>query len=239
MPFKYHHPVPNHYNESNPKKPKTQINSEEIEKFEKLAKEFGVDGIRYSKLSDDFKKEWDIDFDNVITLIYVISDDILKMEQSKEKAILLDDEFQDIGYDIYKLADFLRSLGFKADLLNPLDDRISLRAIAMQSNDCIILRSNMCLFKEGLASGFFQIATSIDNLPFKDENDMLWVSKYCEDCGNCIEKCPYDAYDEDEKVLKKVCLAHKEGCSICMIKCPFYKKGYEKVKKNFQIKMKE
>lgn len=230
MRFKYHKPVPDGYNVENPSNPLTNISSSDFEKFEELAYSYGVDGISYSKLSDDFKKEWDIDFDNVITLIYVISDDILKMDPSKEKAVLLDDEFQEIGVGIYQLADFLRNLGFRADLIHPLDDRVSLRAIARQSNDCAIIRSNMCLFKEGLATGFFQISTSIENLPFKDKNDMLWVSDYCKDCGNCIRNCPHDAYDEDEKVIKKACLAHHEGCSECMLKCPFYKKGYDKVK---------
>ncbi|MDO5848426.1 MAG: 4Fe-4S binding protein [Methanobrevibacter sp.] len=239
MRFRYHKPIPDAYEVANPKNPKREISVKDFKSFEDLAHDFGVDGIRYSKLSEEFKKEWDIDFDNVITLIYIISDDILKMKQSKEKAILLDDEFQDIGRDIYRLADFLRSSGYEANILHPLDDRISLRAIAMQSNDCAILRSNMCLFKEGLASGFFQIATSIDNLPFKDENEMLWVEDYCKDCGNCIKKCPHDAYDENEKVIKKVCLAHHEGCSVCMLKCPFYKKGYDKIKEKYFKKLKK
>lgn len=233
MRFRYHKPIPDAYEEDNPTDPLTTISDNDFNEFGRLADKFGVDGISYSKLSDEFRKEWGIDFDNVITLTYVISDDILKMDQSKEKAVLLDDEFQDIGRDVYRLADFLRSSGYKADILHPLDDRISLRAIAMQSNNCAILRSNMCLFKEGLATGFFQIATSIENLPFKEENDMLWVREYCEDCGKCIRKCPHDAYDENEKVIKKACLAHHEGCSVCMLKCPFYKKGYNKVKEKY------
>lgn len=238
MSFKYHHPVPNYYKEDNPNSPLTLISDKDFKNFVKLAKKYGVGEIVYSKLSKEFKQEWNIDFDNVITLVYTISEDILKMEQSTEKATLLDDEFQEIGKNIYKLADFLRNLGFKADIINPLDDKISLRAIATQSNDCVIIRSNMCLFKGGLATGFFQISTSIENFPFKKENDMLWVEEYCKDCGNCIMKCPYDAYDENEKVLKKVCLAHKEGCNICITKCPFYKKGYKKIKENYIKKIK-
>ena len=239
MNFKYHQPVPDCYDKDNPDEPLTEISDKDFKKFKKLAKKYGVNEMVYSKLSDEFKKEWDIDFDNVITLVYLFPDEILKMDPSKEKATLLDDEFQDVGGYIYKITDFLRDSGYKADIINPLDDRISLRAIAMQSNDCAILRSNMCLFKGGLATGFFQISTSIENLPFKDENDMLWVKDYCNDCGKCIKKCPHDAYDEDEKVIKKVCLAHKEGCSICMIKCPFYKKGYEKIKEKYIKKMKK
>ena len=76
------------------------------------------------------------------------------------KCKLIDDEFQEIGRKMYGFADFLRKNEFSAELLNPLDDKISLRAIAMQSNDAVITRSNMCLFKEGLNIGFFMIHTS-------------------------------------------------------------------------------
>lgn len=234
MRFRYHKPIPDGYKEDNPKNPLTNISDENLDAFKSLASDFGVINLSYSKLSDEFKKEWDIDFDNVITLVYKMSDDILLMEPSKEKAVALDDEFQEIGINVYTLADYLRNLGFKADVLHPLDDRISLRAIAMQSNDCAILRSNMCLFKQDLTTGFFQIATSIENLPFKQENDMLWVQEYCKTCGKCIRKCPHNAYDEDEKVIKKVCLAHHEGCSECMLCCPFYKKGYDKIKELYE-----
>ena len=44
----------------------------------------------------------------------------------------------EIGRKMYGFADFLRKNEFSAELLNPLDDKISLRAIAMQSNDAVI-----------------------------------------------------------------------------------------------------
>ena len=44
----------------------------------------------------------------------------------------------------------------------------------MQSNEAIITRSNMCMFKEGLNLGFFMIKTSIENLPFKTVNELEW-----------------------------------------------------------------
>ena len=114
-------------------------------------------------------EELNIDFDNVIIFKYLMSPEILEMEPSKLKCKLTDDEFQEIGRKMYGVAEFLRKKGFAAELLNPLDDEISLRAIAMQSNDAVITRSNMCLFKEGLNIGFFMIHTSIENLPFKKE----------------------------------------------------------------------
>ena len=44
------------------------------------------------------------------------------------------------------------------------------------------------------------------------------------------------AFDEDGKVKRKVCTAHKEGCSKCVLLCPFFKRGYDKVKKRYDRK---
>jgi NAD-dependent dihydropyrimidine dehydrogenase PreA subunit len=168
-----------------------------------------------------------------------MSNEILKMDPSDEKCKLMDMEFQEFGQKTFALADILRQEGFKADLINPLDDRVSLRAIALQSNEAVITRSNMCMFKEGLNLGFFMIHTSIENLPFKTENDMLWVPDFCSTCGVCIERCPKDAFDENEKLLRKVCTAHREGCNECILRCPFFKRGYDKVKKRYDRMVKK
>ena len=233
MRFRYHQPTPNFYNCKNPHHPKTTISDDLLNEFRDIAIASMFAGISYSILSDEFKNAWGIDWDNIIILKYQMSDEILKMEPSKEKCKLMDVEFQEFGVKTFALADILRENGFKADLINPLDDRVSLRAIALQSNDAVITRSNMCMFKEGLNLGFFMIQTSIENLPFKTENDMLWVEDYCSTCGVCIDRCPEKAFDEEGNFLRKACTAHKEGCSRCINFCPFYKRGYEKVKKRY------
>ena len=239
MRFRYHQPVPNFYKIENPHHPETVISDDLLEEFKDIAIASQFAGLSYSKLSDEFKREWDIDWDNIIILKYCMSDDILKMEPSKEKCRLEDAEFQEFGQKTFALADILRENGFRADLLNPLDDRVSLRAIAMQSNDAVITRSNMCMFKEGLNLGLFMIQTSIENLPFKNENDMGWVEDFCSTCGVCIDRCPENAFDSDDKILRKVCTAHKEGCSRCILLCPFYKRGYDKVKKRHERMVKK
>lgn len=233
MRLRYHQPIPNFYNQENPHYPNNLISNDFLQEFADIAIASRFVGLSFSKLSEDFKKEWDIDWDNIIILKYLMSDDILKMEPSDEKCKLMDEEFQEFGAKTFALADILRENGFKADLINPLDDRVSLRAIAMQSNDAVITRSNMCMFKEGLNLGFFMIQTSIENLPFKTENELKWVEDYCSTCGVCIDRCPEKAFDENGKFLRKLCTAHREGCSRCINFCPFYKRGYEKVKKRY------
>ena len=233
MRLRYHQPIPNFYNQENPHHPNNLISNDFLQEFADIAIASRFVGLSFSKLSEDFKKEWDIDWDNIIILKYLMSEDILKMEPSDEKCKLMDEEFQEFGAKTFALADILRENGFKADLINPLDDRVSLRAIAMQSNDAVITRSNMCMFKEGLNLGFFMIQTSIENLPFKTENELKWVEDYCSTCGVCIDRCPEKAFDENGKFLRKLCTAHREGCSRCITFCPFYKRGYEKVKKRY------
>ena len=233
MRLRYHQPIPNFYNQENPHHPNNLISNDFLQEFADIAIASRFVGLSFSKLSEDFKKEWDIDWDNIIILKYLMSEDILKMEPSDEKCKLMDEAFQEFGAKTFALADILRENGFKADLINPLDDRVSLRAIAMQSNDAVITRSNMCMFKEGLNLGFFMIQTSIENLPFKTENELKWVEDYCSTCGVCIDRCPEKAFDENGKFLRKLCTAHREGCSRCINFCPFYKRGYEKVKKRY------
>lgn len=233
MRLRYHQPIPNFYNQENPHHPNNLISDDFLQEFADIAIASRFAGLSFSKLSEDFKNEWDIDWDNIIILKYLMSEDILKMEPSDEKCRLMDEEFQEFGAKTFALADILRENGFKADLINPLDDRVSLRAIAMQSNDAIITRSNMCMFREGLNLGFFMIQTSIENLPFKTENELKWVEDYCSTCGVCIDRCPEKAFDENGKFLRKLCTAHREGCSRCINFCPFYKRGYEKVKKRY------
>ncbi len=236
MRFRYHHPIPDIYNVENPVRPLDEISNNQLSNLIDFAKQKGFLSLSYSKLSSDFKKEWNIDWDNIIILKYLMSESVLKMEPSEEKCILEDNEFQEFGIKTFEIADFLRKNNFQAELIHPLDDTVSLRSIAMQSNDAFITRNNMCLFKEGLNISFFVIATSIENLPFKKENDMCWVKKYCSTCGVCIDRCPENAFDEKGIIIRKLCTAHRKGCSICMTICPFFKQGYEKVKKRYDRK---
>ena len=236
MRIRYHHPIPDFYEVDNPIDPLDSVSDDFLNNLEQFILDKSFVGVSYSKLSLEFRKRWGIDWDNILILKYLMSEEILKMKPSREKTKLEDEEFQEFGRKTFEIVDFLRKNNFNADLIHPLDDTISLRAIAMQSNDCIITRSNMCMFKEGLNLGFFMIKTSIENLPFKKENEMLWVEDFCSTCGVCIDRCPENAFDENEKVKRKVCTAHKEGCSKCVLLCPFFKRGYDKVKKRYDKK---
>ena len=61
MRFRYHQPIPNFYKTENPHHPKTTISADFLNEFNELAIEYQFEGLSYSKLTDEFKKEWDID----------------------------------------------------------------------------------------------------------------------------------------------------------------------------------
>ena len=110
--FRYHKPLPNFYKIQNPKNPDSEISEELLEDLLNLALKYNFSGISYSKLSDEFKKEFQIDFDNVIIFKFLMCDDLIKMDRSAEKCKLMDDEFQEYGIHAYEFADFLRKNGF-------------------------------------------------------------------------------------------------------------------------------
>ena len=64
--FRYHKPLPNFYKINNPENPKREISDELLDELNQLAKKYNFSSISYSKLSDEFKKDFNIDFDNVI-----------------------------------------------------------------------------------------------------------------------------------------------------------------------------
>ena len=117
--FRYYKPLPNFYKINNPENPKREISDELLDELNQLAKKYNFSSISYSKLSDEFKKDFNIDFDNVIIFKFLMGDELLKMQPSREKCKLMDEEFQDYGVHIYEFADFLRENGFQADLLHP------------------------------------------------------------------------------------------------------------------------
>ena len=120
MRFRYHQPIPNFYNIENPIEPLTTISNDFLKEFTDIAIASMFAGLSYSKLNDEFKKEWGIDWDNIIILKYHMSKDILNMDPSKEKCKLMDEEFQEYGAKAFALADILRETWLQGGSHQPL-----------------------------------------------------------------------------------------------------------------------
>ena len=91
MRIRYHQPIPNFYKTENPINPLNSISDDFLNDLKKFILEKDFIGVSYSKLSDDFKRQWEIDWDNILILKYLMSEEILKMDPSKEKTKLEDE----------------------------------------------------------------------------------------------------------------------------------------------------
>ena len=237
--FRYHHPVPNFYKVENPKNPLKTISDKALKEFEDLIIKEGFSGFCYSYLDEKDYSKFQKDSKYVILLKFPISPTILEMDPSPKKCKDMDDEFQWVAPSLFKLNDFLRAQGFACELINPVDDDLSLRNLAIKSNEAVITRSNMCLFEDGLTMSIFALACSIENLPLKKDNELLWVREYCSTCGKCIDSCSHNAFDENEKIIPRNCPAHRDGCSDCILICPLFKKDINEFKNKYELKMKK
>ena len=103
--FRYHKPLPNFYRIENPENPKTEISKDLLDGLNELAGGYNFTGISYSKLNEDFKEEFAIDFENVLIFKFLIGEDLINMEPSREKGKLMDEEFQEYGIHVYEFAD--------------------------------------------------------------------------------------------------------------------------------------
>ena len=69
MRIRYHHPIPNFYKVENPINPLNSISETLLNDLDEFILNQNFIGVSYSKLSDEFKKEWNIDWDNILFFI--------------------------------------------------------------------------------------------------------------------------------------------------------------------------
>ena len=104
--FRYHKPLPNFYKIENPQDYKSEISDELLAELNELAKKYDFTGISYSKLSDDFKKEFTIDFDNVLIFKFLMGDVLIEMDRSFEKCKMKTMSFRNMEYTSMNLQTF-------------------------------------------------------------------------------------------------------------------------------------
>lgn len=225
----YENPLLDESKIPNPKNYNKIIDEKILNKFEELAM-LNFSGLSYTSLDDEFKDKFNSDFSNLILFRATIDSEILKLEPSESKHKLIDEDFRALGSALYECSDFLRANGFATEIVNPIHKNMDLRICIEKSNAGVRGRSRVCIFPEGPNVVLFAILTSIGNLPIIEINKHLWVKDFCSTCGKCIRKCPEHAYGENENFIKKACIGYKKGCGLCMLNCPFFIKGYKRIK---------
>ena len=70
MRIRYHQPIPNFFKIENPINPLNSISDDVLNELNQLINEKDFFNASFSRLSEEFKNEWGIDWDNIIILKY-------------------------------------------------------------------------------------------------------------------------------------------------------------------------
>lgn len=143
-------------------------------------------------------------------------------------------------------ADYLRQRGYTAQASHSLMGMALLPPLARKAGLGWLGESGMLITPEhGPGVRISAIFTTIKNLPLTDNDTHAWVGEYCRRCGNCARQCPSGAIMRDYVVRpdgsattidREKCFTfyvENYGCGTCLIACPFFRLGYEKVKRSY------
>ncbi|MDR2967263.1 MAG: epoxyqueuosine reductase [Methanobacteriaceae archaeon] len=228
----------------NPKNSKTKIKSFLLKLFEKTSVELGIVGIGYIKIPVNVLNSNNIlKYSNAIVLTFPIGMNVIN-EIPSEYAQKLNNELYEIfGKITYVLSDYLRKEGFATQVINPFGGLIDLFKLGQEAGLGYIGKNGLLISPElGPRLKVSAILTTIENLPFSEENSHEWIKNYCKRCGKCIKGCPEGALIEKEDNLAKAslidekCIGCSQGCTYCIESCPFFENGYNWVKEK-QIKL--
>jgi ferredoxin len=147
--------------------------------------------------------------------------------------------YAELGEATNKLADFIRSKGYRVIACHPLGGPILYPAMAVKAGLGEIGKQGLLITKKfGPRQRLSMIAINAEPLPDISHEDFN-ISRYCEKCRRCIQLCPVEAiYDHPiqrksgniSRIDGEKCIEYfyeTTGCSVCIQVCPFHKIGYK------------
>jgi epoxyqueuosine reductase QueG len=155
--------------------------------------------------------------------------------------------YRDLGRIANRVASFLRRHGYGAHAGHPLNGMALYPPLAQTAGLGWIGLNGIIITPEyGPWVRLAAVFSSIENLPFTEENAHSWVADYCSKCEICIKKCPPKALLEEPNFHENCQITYVEndlcfpyfndnyGCSVCVKVCPFNLVPYEKLKEHFE-----
>jgi epoxyqueuosine reductase QueG len=120
---------------------------------------------------------------------------------------------------------------------HPSKGLIGLSRLAQEAGLGYIGKSRLLLMPElGSRLIISAILTSIENLPFSQNNEHEWIRQYCKRCIKCIRGCLDEALVEQASLSEKAnlmdgkCIGCSQGCTYCIGQCIFSKEDYKLIK---------
>lgn len=231
----------------NPKNAKTEVTNEFVEALVQYAKSLGALDVGFAKVKPEYIfKDSSILHENAIVITMEMDKEAVGKAPSKVTGHEVHRTYNALGVIVNKIAEFMRANGYSAQAAPALGGDVNYVLLAEKAGLGATGNHGLLISPEvGPRQRIVAVYTSIDNLPFSDTNDHLWIKAFCKSCQKCVRTCPSKAiFDQPIKdyndTLKhidyKKCaipFSRQSGCSVCIKECTFNKAPYDKVRSAF------
>jgi Pyruvate/2-oxoacid:ferredoxin oxidoreductase delta subunit len=226
--------------EKNPAQPRTTILEAELAEMEGYARSVGVDDVGYARLTGEwvFQRKAVL-HQNTIVLTMEMDKVEIDTSPSERSFVQVHETYHHLGRAANQIAGWLRQRGYSAHAGHPLMGLALYPPLAQQAGlGWRGMHGLLITPRFGPRVRLAAVFTSIENLPFGQENPHRWIEEYCNLCKVCARECPPQAILEqpiarasgrvtctvDDKCFPY--FFENYGCSICIRACPFHKQAY-------------
>jgi epoxyqueuosine reductase len=230
--------------DENPSHPGTRMAEAEVTDLEAYARAAGVDDVGYARLEGKlvFQRKAVL-HENAIVLTMEMDKVRIDTSPSKESFIEVHETYHRLGTAANKIARWLRKRGYSAQAGHPLMGVALYPPLAQQAGlGWRGLHGLLITPRFGPRVRLAAVFTSVENLPFCEENPHGWIEEYCNRCKLCARECPPQAILDQPIThasglvtctVTERCFpyfADNYGCSICIRVCPFQQQDYATLK---------
>lgn len=211
-----------------------------LKEFEEYANSLNIFKIGYTKV--ETKNSLEINFNNIIILAIEMDIAIVEAKPGTKAKNLNKAFYEKFRKITEKLSNYIIDNGFETQIAYPNEQLINLPFLGEKSGIGAIGKNGLLITPEfGSKIKLSGILTSFENFSSdSNKTEHKWIKSYCEDCIECIKYCESEALIENSNdnimFINSKCTGSEEGCTFCIEKCPFFKKGYDSLKNSFFLK---
>jgi epoxyqueuosine reductase len=234
----------------NTKNTKKHVEMDFFSEFEKYARELGISIVGYTRVPRNYIfRNSVLLFENAIVLIMDMKRKSIEKAPSIKTGIEVWRTYAALAKAVYKLSEFMRRKGYNAQPDPPIGGSTNFPLLAQKAGLGWIGKHGLLITEtNGPAVRIAAIYTDIE-LPYTDyqAEKYSWIPEFCKICNRCVRSCPTKAIYPEPKILpngsrqyidyKKcaVVFSRTLGCGICIKECPFFRGGFERVKRAYEI----
>ncbi len=235
--------------ERNPINGKKYIDTDTLVELRSFAQSIGANKIGFASVPQAWVfQDTAIRFTQAIVLVMEMDKERMDLAPNRDTAVMVHETYNQLGQISNTIADWLRERGYAAHAGHPLGGMALYPPMAQAAGLGWRGINGLVITPEfGPRVRLAAVFTEIENFPVYEGSEHAWILDFCALCRRCVRECPPDAFYETpiyhENGLVTVLdngkcfpyFAKYHGCSICIKVCPFNRRGYDKIKRGFQL----